>query len=116
MAGVSASLEQPQDYVAPARALAPHIEALRLTHFRSHENLTLDCAPRAMVLLGAMALAKPMCWKLYPCWPRARLRGAAFDDMRFERSLGWTVSSDIAMLTGRCAPVLVGATGRAVCA
>ena len=31
MAGVSASLEQPQDYVAPARALAPHIAALRLT-------------------------------------------------------------------------------------
>ena len=25
MAGVSASLEQPQDYVAPARAIAPHI-------------------------------------------------------------------------------------------
>ncbi|NDA18976.1 MAG: DNA replication and repair protein RecF, partial [Alphaproteobacteria bacterium] len=101
MAGVSASLEQPQDYVAPARALAPHIEALRLTHFRSHENLTLDCAPRAMVLLGANGIGKTNVLEaLSMLAPGRGLRGAAFDDMRFERSLGWTVSSDIATPDG----------------
>ena len=101
MAGVSASLEQPQDYVAPARALAPHIEALRLTHFRSHENLTLDCAPRAMVLLGANGIGKTNVLEaLSMLAPGRGLRGAAFDDMRFERRLGWTVSSDIATPDG----------------
>jgi DNA replication and repair protein RecF len=106
MAGVSASLEQPQDYVAPARALAPHIEALRLTHFRSHENLTLDCAPRAMVLLGANGIGKTNVLEaLSMLAPGRGLRGAAFDDMRFERSLGWTVSSDIATPDG---PVRAG--------
>ena len=106
MAGVSASLEQPQDYVAPARALAPYIEALRLTHFRSHENLTLDCAPRAMVLLGANGIGKTNVLEaLSMLAPGRGLRGAAFDDMRFERRLGWTVSSDIAMPDG---PVRAG--------
>ena len=101
MAGVSASLEQPQDYVAPARALAPHIAALRLTHFRSHENLTLDCAPRAMVLLGANGIGKTNVLEaLSMLAPGRGLRGAAFDDMRFERRLGWTVGSDIATPEG----------------
>ena len=106
MAGVSASLEKPQDYLAPARALAPHIAALRLTHFRSHENLTLDCAPRAMVLLGANGIGKTNVLEaLSMLAPGRGLRGAAFDDMRFERSLGWTVSSDIATPDG---PVRAG--------
>lgn len=101
MAGVSASLEQPQDYVAPARALAPHIVALRLTHFRSHENLTLDCAPRAMVLLGANGVGKTNVLEaLSMLAPGRGLRGAAFDDMRFERRLGWTVGGDIATPEG----------------
>ena len=101
MAGVSASLEKPQDYVAPARALAPHIAALRLTHFRSHENLTLDCAPRAMVLLGANGIGKTNVLEaLSMLAPGRGLRGAAFDDMRFERRLGWTVGSDIATPEG----------------
>ena len=106
MAGVSASLEQPQDYVAPAHALAPHIAALRLTHFRSHENLTLACAPRAMVLLGANGIGKTNVLEaLSMLAPGRGLRGAAFDDMRFERRLGWTVSSDIATPDG---PVRAG--------
>ena len=101
MPGVSASLEQPQDYVAPARALAPHIAALRLTHFRSHENLTLDCASRAMVLLGANGIGKTNVLEaLSMLAPGRGLRGAAFDDMRFERRLGWTVGSDIATPEG----------------
>lgn len=101
MAGVSASLEQPQDYVAPARALAPHIAALRLTHFRSHENLTLECAPRAIVLLGANGIGKTNVLEaLSMLAPGRGLRGAAFDDMRFERRLGWTVGSDIATPEG----------------
>ena len=101
MAGVSASLEKPQDYLAPARALAPHIAALRLTHFRSHENLTLDCAPRAMVLLGANGIGKTNVLEaLSMLAPGRGLRGAAFDDMRFERRLGWTVGSDIATPEG----------------
>ena len=100
MAGVSASLEQPQDYVAP------HIAALRLTHFRSHENLTLACAPRAMVLLGANGIGKTNVLEaLSMLAPGRGLRGAAFDDMRFERRLGWTVSSDIATPDG---PVRAG--------
>ena len=101
MAGVSASLEQPQDYVAPARVSAPHIAALRLTHFRSHENLTLDCAPRAMVLLGANGIGKTNVLEaLSMLTPGRGLRGAVFDDMRFERRLGWTVNADIATLEG----------------
>ena len=101
MAEVSASLEQPQDYVAPARALAPHIAALRLTHFRSHEDLTLECAPRAMVLMGANGIGKTNVLEaLSMLAPGRGLRGAAFDDMRFERRLGWTVSSDIATPDG----------------
>ena len=101
MAGVSASLEQPQDYVAPARVSAPHIAALRLTHFRSHENLTLDCAPRAMVLLGANGIGKTNVLEaLSMLAPGRGLRGAVFDDMRFERRLGWTVNADIATLEG----------------
>jgi DNA replication and repair protein RecF len=101
MAGVSASLEQPQDYVAPSRALAPHIAALRLTYFRSHENLTLACVPRAMVLLGANGIGKTNVLEaLSMLAPGRGLRGAAFDDMRFERRLGWTVSGDIATAQG----------------
>ena len=101
MAGVSANLEQPQNDVAPARALAPHIAALRLDHFRSHENLTLECASRAMVLLGANGIGKTNVLEaLSMLAPGRGLRGAAFDDMRFERRLGWTVSSDIATPEG----------------
>ena len=101
MAGVSASLEQSQDYRAPARALAPHIAALRLTHFRSHENLRLDCAPRAMVLVGANGIGKTNVLEaLSMLAPGRGLRGAAFDDMRFEYRLGWTVGSDIATPEG----------------
>ena len=101
MARVSASLEQSQDYVAPARALAPHIAALRLTHFRSHEDLTLDCAPRAMVLVGANGIGKTNVLEaLSMLAPGRGLRGATFDDMRFGYRLGWTVGSDIATPEG----------------
>ena len=96
MAGVSASLDQPQDYVAPARALAPHIEALRLTHFRSHENLTLDCAPRAMVLLGANGIGKTNVLEaLSMLAPGAACVVRHLTICALSR-LGWTVSSDIA--------------------
>ena len=59
-----------------------------------------------MVLLGANGIGKTNVLEaLSMLAPGRGLRGAAFDDMRFERSLGWTVSSDIATPDG---PVRAG--------
>ena len=101
MAGAFASLDRPHDYAAPASVLAPHITALRLTHFRSHEELALDCVGGAMVLTGANGIGKTNVLEaLSMLAPGRGLRSAAFDDMRFERRLGWTVSADIATAHG----------------
>ena len=106
MTGASASLEQLHDYAAPASVLAPHITALRLTHFRSHAALTLECVGGAMVLTGANGIGKTNVLEaLSMLAPGRGLRGAAFDDIRFERRLGWTVSADIATAQG---PVRAG--------
>ena len=102
MTGASASLDRPHDYAAPASVLAPHITALRLTHFRSHAALTLECVGGAMVLTGANGIGKTNVLEaLSMLAPGRGLRGAAFDDMRFERRLGWTVSADIATACDR---------------
>ena len=101
MTGASASLEQPQNYAAPASILAPHISALRLTHFRSHQTLTLACVSGAMVLTGANGIGKTNVLEaLSMLAPGRGLRGAAFDDMCFERREAWTVSADIATAQG----------------
>ena len=106
MTGASASLDRPHDYAAPASVLAPHITALRLTHFRSHAALTLECGGGAMVLTGANGIGKTNVLEaLSMLAPGRGLRGAAFDDIRFERRLGWTVSADIATAQG---PVRAG--------
>ena len=106
MTGASASLDRPHDYAAPASVLAPHITALRLTHFRSHAALTLGCVGGAMVLTGANGIGKTNVLEaLSMLAPGRGLRGAAFDDMRFERRLDWTVSADIATAQG---PVRAG--------
>ena len=106
MTGASASLDRPHDYAAPASVLPPHITALRLTHFRSHAALTLECVGGAMVLTGANGIGKTNVLEaLSMLAPGRGLRGAAFDDMRFERRLGWTVSADIATAQG---PVRAG--------
>jgi DNA replication and repair protein RecF len=101
MTGASASLDRPHDYAAPASALAPHITALRLTHFRSHAALTLACVGGAMVLTGANGIGKTNVLEaLSMLAPGRGLRSAAFDDMRFERRLDWTVSADIQTAQG----------------
>ena len=69
------------------------IAALRLTHFRSHENLTLDARARHGAV-GRNGIGKTNVLEaLSMLAPGRGLRGAVFDDMRFERRLGWTVSS-----------------------
>ena len=101
MTGASASLDRPHDYAAPASAPAPHITALRLTHFRSHSALTLNCVGGAMVLTGANGIGKTNVLEaLSMLAPGRGLRSAAFDDMRFERRLDWTVSADIQTAQG----------------
>lgn len=105
MAGASANLDQRRDYAAPTHAssqiTAPHIGALRLTHFRSHEQLDIACASGAMVLTGANGIGKTNVLEaLSMLAPGRGLRSAAFDDMRFERRLGWTVSADIVTAQG----------------
>ncbi|MCH1542408.1 MAG: DNA replication/repair protein RecF [Alphaproteobacteria bacterium] len=101
MTGASASLDRSHDYAAPASAPAPHITALRLTHFRSHAELSLNCVGGAMVLTGANGVGKTNVLEaLSMLAPGRGLRSAAFDDMRFERRLGWTVSADIATAHG----------------
>jgi DNA replication and repair protein RecF len=101
MTGASASLDRPHDYAAPASAPAPHITALRLTHFRSHAALTLNCVGGSMVLTGANGIGKTNVLEaLSMLAPGRGLRSAAFDDMRFERRLDWTVSADIQTAQG----------------
>jgi DNA replication and repair protein RecF len=101
MTGASASLDRPHDYAAPASAPAPHITALRLTYFRSHAALTLNCVGGAMVLTGANGIGKTNVLEaLSMLAPGRGLRSAAFDDMRFERRLDWTVSADIQTAQG----------------
>ena len=76
---------------------APHIRRLRLTGFRSHPHLDLQCANGAVVLTGPNGLGKTNVLEAISMLAPGRgLRSASLEDMvQKDGRAGWTVTADL---------------------
>ena len=78
---------------------APHIVRLRLSGFRSHNQLDIQCGNGAVVLTGPNGLGKTNILEAISMLAPGRgLRSAALEDMvqkNVEDAPGWTVTADL---------------------
>ena len=96
MGSAPATLIETSAYQAPRGHATPHISCLRLTHFRSHEGLKLDCASGAVVITGQNGGGKTNVLEaLSMLAPGRGLRSARLHEMQYHNRLGWTVSVDV---------------------
>jgi len=111
----------PRDARVPS-FIAPHIRRLRLTGFRSHQQLDLTCANGAVVITGANGLGKTNVLEAISMLAPGRgLRSANLEDLRYRspegrQAEGWTVLADIEGPTGalRAGVAFEGEGGRRV--
>lgn len=77
------------------------LRRLRLSHFRSHKALNIDCAPGPVAIYGPNGAGKTnIIEAISMLSPGRGLRRAAADDMiRKPESLGWKIAAELQSLT-----------------
>ncbi len=94
-------MQQARADIKASSAIAPHLTRLRLTQFRSHHKLDIQCHAGTVILTGENGIGKTNVLEAISMLAPGRgLRSGQLDDMTQNGQSGWHVLADVDGPTG----------------